>query len=113
MSIKEGAVSVAGRVVGKITSSFASLLASPSVWIAASVVFVGGFSAGHLSRQRVVHRVAVERDDAVRDNERLTVSLRVAQSEARDLADKLAAASKELAAIKLDHAKKQDRRRLK
>jgi len=34
--------------IGRIWASFAALLASPAVWVAVAVVFVGGFWVGHI-----------------------------------------------------------------
>jgi len=46
-------------------ASIASLIGSPSVWLACTAVFVGGFATGHWERGRVLKTVKGELTQAV------------------------------------------------
>lgn len=79
------------RCVAALWASLVAMIRSPAVWLACGVVFVGGFSLGHLNRSVVVRAVkhdlttAVQsRDAAVARERSIAASLAKARQEAAD-----------------------------
>lgn len=48
------------RGMRRVLASFASLVASPAVWLACTAVFVGGFCLGHWERGALIDRVRIK-----------------------------------------------------
>lgn len=81
------------NVTRSILASLAALLASPAVWLACGVVFVAGFSLGHVERSVALHRVKAAHAD-------LASTLAATRARSASLADALAKARQEAAEAK-------------
>lgn len=88
------------RATAAIWASLAALLKSPAVWLACAVVFVGGFSLGHIERSVALRKVAaakveVEKTLAVEQakGRALTVAVAMARQDAEDARKALADAT--------------------
>lgn len=74
----------AARLSAAVWASLAAFVATPSVWLAAPLFLVVGFSLGHWERGRVVTRLVGEKSTLSSRVDELTADLNLAVKVARE-----------------------------
>lgn len=77
------------RAVLAVWRSFAALLKSPAAWLACSMVFVVGFSVGHIERGSAIRPLKMAISGLEHDKAELQRQLVASQGKVRLLADQL------------------------
>lgn len=76
-------------IVGKLWASVAALIKSPAVWLACGLVFVVGFSAGHIERGSAIRPLKMTIAGLEHDKVELQRQLDASKVKVRMLADQL------------------------
>lgn len=97
----------------RILTSFKSLVASPSAWLAVAVVFAAGFTAGHLERGRVLKKVRSDRDTLLSVSESYRARVSAAENATHEARKKIDDAEQEITSLKEKLAKLSGKRRFK